>query len=204
MKIDIPVSLPLWIVSQVFGAVALVAVIIAFQKKKRVSTLLLIAFANGISAVMHGFLTNWAMAGFTLAVTTRALIYAWMESRRQGTEAHEEAVASGKRYKVMRNWKVLPVWFEYTVLVAMLLLNLVALVITDKIHWFDYVLLGGMFFATYGGWAKGVHWIRLANIVMSSLIIINAVMFANLLSIITESFVIAAILLFYVRKSLIK
>ena len=169
----------MWIVSQIIGVVALIVVIIAFQKKRRLSTLLLSALANGVSVVMHLLLTNWVMAGFAAAVSIRALVYAFIEPYRLANS--------------------LPRWLDYIVLVAMLAVNGIVFIFVREVFWFDYVLLGGTMFATFGGWRRGIHWIRFGNIVLSAFIIVNAIMFVNVLSIITESFIILAILAFYVR-----
>jgi len=65
--------------------------------------------------------------------------------------------------------------------------------------WFDWLFLAGNLFCTFGAWMKGPHLMRICNIQISILIIVNAVMFSNLMSIVIETFALTSITIFYIR-----
>jgi len=169
-----------WGLSQGLGVVILILVVFAFQAKRKIVTLSLISACLAISVISNSLLLNWvavALGGVTLL---RFLCFIWLEAR-------------GER---VQRWVSVSVLFFFLIACAV---SVVVLEIIGLGHWFNWVLLAGNLFSTYGGWAKGVHLVRISNIQISILIIINALMFNNFMSIIIEAFALASIAIFYWR-----
>ena len=173
---NLPVPIWQWILSQVFGLAALVLVVIGFQMKKKQRLLVFVAIANAMSVVMQALLTNYIMAGLAALVVVRLFVYAWLQE---------------KRDKV-------PLWLDISILVVFLLANVPVVIFTAE-WWFDWLFFGFVTFVTFGHWVKNHHVVRLSSIPTTIMILIAAVFYSNIMSVIIESFALISVMVFYAR-----
>jgi len=172
------VSTSNFIFSQAIGLIILGIVVYAFQTKDKSKTLWLLTGATVLGVVANILLLNWSIIIILAINIFRFPSFAILEK-------HEDK----KELRV-----VVLVFFLVVTAAAMAIVTVVA-----DLHWFNWILMVGTLLSIYGQWAKGVHLIRITNIVVSTLLIINAVMFMNIMGMLIETFVIISIIVFYVR-----
>ena len=177
---EINVGLWQWVTSQILGFIILIIVVIAFQVKRKTITLALISCAILIGLAMHALLENWIALALGIVTFVRFLTFLWLELREE------------KGRSVNPKLSLAILLFFCAALV-------IATILTHGGQWFSWVFLAGNIIATYGFWAKGPHLMRLSNIQISILIIINSIMFQNPMNVLIETFVLASIAIFYIR-----
>jgi len=164
-----------WITSQVFAFFALIAIIMAYQFKKRKWTLSSVMAFNGLMAISSAMLSNWLLVGiFTIGFF------------------RDGAFLLRERY--YPNSRVM----SHAVLYVFLIGSILVGVFTYR-WWFDVPLVFASMFVDYGSWSKGLHRIRISRLTWCSLVIVNHIRFYNVIGIGIEIFVIAAIAVFYIR-----
>lgn len=171
-----------WIVSQVFGLVGLVIIIIAFQMRVKTRTLLMFALFHTVSLGMHGFTGNWLMFSLAVASIARNLSFTYIEIRGE---------------KFPKKLSIAVVIFFVVINIPIAIWNWVNPAIDS--HWVDWVILGTILFNNFAVWLKGIHLMRLANISLSIVLVINGIMFYNGMMIVIELFVMSSIVVFYIR-----
>ena len=167
-----------WWVSQALGLVALVIVVAAFQMKGNVKLLIMLAISNVVGAGMQAFLGNWGMAAIAGLVVIRLFAYTWLNKRRERDLA--------------------PEWLDLSILFLFLWLNVLATIATAE-WWFDWIFLSAVTVATWGGWSRNTHMVRITSVPVTIMILAAAFMFTNYMSIVTEVLVLGSIAIFYWR-----
>jgi len=116
-----------------------------------------------------------AMAGL---VVIRLFVYAWLNRRRE-TGAITEQV-------------------DVSILFTFLILNVIATIITAE-WWFDWIFLSFATIATWGGWSRNTHMVRITSVPVAIMVLAAAFMFTNFMSIVTEFLALGSIAVFYYR-----
>ena len=167
-----------WWVSQVFGLIALVLVVVAFQMKGNIRLLVMLAIASLASVFMQAFLGNFIMAAMAGLVVVRLFVYAWLNKRRDAGNMTER--------------------LDVSILMIFLLLNVIATIVTAE-WWFDWIFLSVATVATWGGWSRNTHMVRITSVPVGIMVLAAAFMFTNYMSIVTEVLVLGSIAVFYWR-----
>ena len=171
--------LGLYILSQVFGVLALVSVFVAYQIHNKRITLLVILGCNIFMLASAAFLLDWIVVAMSVVGAIRCAVFYFVERYRE---------------KITKPWM-------YVILVSLWVMCCVAFYFTWA-TWFDFVVLATWLTFIYGTWVKGVHLIRITNVVYSTTLIIHYLLLVdkNYLLIITEISVITSIAIFYISK----
>ena len=167
-----------FIISQIIGLVILCLVVCAFQTKNKGKTLWILTMCTALGIVSNALLLNWIIVTVLAINIFRFSTFAILEKHGDKKELRLVAL----------------IFFWIITAAVSSLVTILA-----DLHWFNWILLAGNLFSIYGQWAKGLHLIRISNLFISSLLIINAAMFMNLMSIAIEIFVIISIIVFYVK-----
>lgn len=167
------ITLPIWIVSQIITVIALIMIIFAMQAKVKTKTLILTILFNFLMATATILLQNWILVGIFGVAVFRDLVFIWREKYFPNNQP-----------------------ISYTTLVLFLVISTVVSLFTAS-WWFDYLLMTCSLFVIFGSWAKGIHLIRISRFVLSSLAIVNHIMFFNITGVVVEVFSLLAITYFY-------
>ncbi|MCL2755749.1 MAG: YgjV family protein [Firmicutes bacterium] len=180
--LGVDVSPALWITSQAVTLVALAWIFYGFQSKTKGKTLVCTAICNVFLTIAFSLLQNWQAVGIFSFAVMRDLTYFW----------RERAYPNNKKLSV-----------------ATLLFFLIgaAIIAAFTIDWqagtvnliISLAWQLTAFFLIYGSWAKGCHLIRISRTSFGLLAIVNHVWFANYAAILTETVIIGAIVLFYIK-----
>jgi len=180
LGMTIEVELWQWIVSQVFAFLALVAVVICFQLKNKVHTLIWLGICNAFYMISVMFLANWIIAVIVAIAMLRSFVFAWIDSRKEPVNPKAS----------------LAVMFGF--MFALVLFTVFMMIYLDW-WWIDLLLLASSIFIIYGNWAKGIHILRISLLAYAALAIINHIFYLNAIAIIVEAVAILSIMIFYVR-----
>ena len=173
---NLPVPMWQYILSQVFGLFLLIFIVAAMQMKKKTWLLLLLAAGNVMAAIMQALLTNYIMAGMAALVVIRLIVYVWLQENR----------------------KSIPLWVDISILVVFLAANVPVAIFTAK-WWFDWVFFGFVTLVTFCQWLKNPHIVRISPIPITIMVLIAAVFYSNFMSLITETFALISVTIFYIR-----
>jgi len=176
---ELTVSLPLWIASQVAMAIALFFGLSCFQIKRKKYMLLVLGVSCIFEAICAALLLNWVIFGIACVATTRSFTFAFFEFRRA------------------RGLTVNPI-ISNTILALFMAAAIIAVGFTWT-WWFDWLMLGAALAIIVGNWNKGIHLIRLSCLVYDVLIIVNHVIFFNLVGILFSALMICSVIIFYIR-----
>ena len=177
------VNMPLWIVSQIFAALALAAIVYAMAiSKTKVKTMIAIVFYNVLMLVSTALLANWLFVGIYSVSIVRDSFFIWREKKFPDNKA-----------------------LAYATLVLFLIVSIVVSVFT--IDWglsspqlaLAIVIQIMALFIIYGAWAKGVHMIRISRFAFNVFSILNYFIFKNYVAILSSTFTLISIIVFYVR-----
>ena len=176
---ELTVSLPLWIVSQVFAFIALAIIVFGMQVKRKRNTMICLALGCSMIAVSVAFLMNWVVfAIMTVAVLRNTQVAIFEHLRDKGKQINKNV--------------------EYGFLALFVVAYVVPIIFT-WVWWVDWALLSVSLVILLAGTLKGIHLLRIASICYDGLMIVNHTVFFNVIGIITSSIVIGSILVFYVR-----
>ena len=176
--IELPVLLWMFILSQIFGAINILIAVIKFQYKDKSKTLKLSAVGNVFKSLNYAFLLNWSLAGLKVVSIFKNLFFA--------------KTSRGE----MKRWKSVLGF----VIFSLISITVVVVAWWFSRVWFEWVLLAVVLFANYGKWAKGIHVLRISQVIYRIAMIINSIwFFLNFTNIIKAVAVIISIMVFYVR-----
>ena len=173
------ITVPVWqySLSQVFGAVQVIIMIIAMQVKDKTKTLWLYALGNVFAIISNAFLLNFIVIGVKSVSLVKNPTFAWMEKKRD----------------------TLKTAVRVAILLFFCALATVIVIFIPRDSLFDWVIFGTLIFSYFGEWRKGIHLIRIGLAVYTVTLVINAVMFFNIAGIIANAIVLIAIAVFYIR-----
>jgi hypothetical protein len=167
----------LYILSQVFAALALCAVFVGFLCRKKAYLIFWVAMCNIFLTLSYACLFKWMPVAILAVATVRMFVFLALERRR------------GK----------VPTWLNIGCLAIFLVATLVATVLTWDM-WFEFVLMAGVMLYTYGVWSKGEHKVRIAGIIVSIIAIIYNVLVTNYTAIGVDFATLVSIVAFYGMK----
>ena len=176
---ELTVSLPLWIIAQGILFVAIVLQVYAFQVRNKKKTLILAGLFSACTAVSSALLLNWVVFSLMTAAAVRNFVFAYLEHRKT-------------------TGKVTPQWVLRLLLVFFFVAFTVPVVFTH-VWWLDWVLLAATLIIVYGTYANGIHIFRFGFVSFNSFLIVNHIVFFNIVGIIQSVLVISSIAVFYVR-----
>jgi len=176
---ELTVELPVWIISQIIGFIGVVLCVWSFQIKSKVKMLVLVGAANIFFGLAAGLLLNWVVFWLLLVAAIRSFAFSYLEQRRvRGKRTHKSVSLS------------LMIVFIFVLIVA---------VAFTWIWWLDWVLLAISIFIIYGNYAKGIHKLRIGLTTYESAVIINYVVFFNIVGVIQSILLLGAMVVFYIR-----
>jgi hypothetical protein len=159
--------------------VALVIAMWAMQVKNKTRTMLLIAVACVFNSVSVGLLLNWVVFSFLAITAVRMFIFAFLENKKSsGGEIGRGLYPSLMLFFVVATFVVNAFTFEW---------------------WFDWVMCTLSAGAIVGSYLKGIHKMRLTIMAYDTLVIVNHVVFFNVVGIIMQVLLVGSAVVFYVR-----
>lgn len=176
---QLTVPLPLWITSQVLAVFALICAMWAFQIKSKKLTLLMIAIACVFNSTSSAFINNWVVASMLAVSVIRCFIFAYLEHRKEKGKYVSEKLTF--------------------VLMLVFMLATCILVAFFWSWWFDFVLLAASLGTIYGNRAKGIHAMRITCLCYDTLVIVNHIVFFNIVGIIMQILIVSSSIVFYIR-----
>jgi len=176
----IEVAIWMFVLSQVFGLVNIAISFYKYQFKDKAKTLRLSAVGNIFKALNYAFLFNWSLAGLKLVSIGKNLIF---------------AKTSDPNSK-MKLWKSILVFVVFTLISA----ATVFLGWWFSRFWFEWVILAVVVLANFGKWKKGIHLLRVSQVLYRGVMIINSLFFfLNPTNLVKAVAVIVSIIIFYIR-----
>ena len=169
-----------WILSQVLSLCALVLLVLGIMTKRKSMTVGLMAASFLLMAAATILLENYIIAAISLVALVRNIAYLLTE-----------------KYQAK-----LPKWFSHFVLATFMVITAATLsliIVFLESWWLDWILLGLGLFIVYGTWAKGIHLIRLSNLSYTVVVIVNHLVFTNLVGVAMEIIFMVSIFAFYVK-----
>jgi len=177
---QIHVPMWMWWLSQAIGVVAIVLTFIAIQQKTKSRQLFVQSSINVIMLAANLLILNMSMVaiGVVLIVQNFSL-----------------ALINTKEDK-------LPNWFKVFAFIFFSTLYTAAMFSVwwfwnQHWSWFNYVLLAISIFMIYVKVFRNIHWMKWSIFANNWLLIVNAVMYANIMSVVKSFVKITSVLLFY-------
>ena len=173
----IPVDLHWYIISQIFGVVALACFFVAMQVKNKSKLLVIMAIGSFFGAVMYLFLEMYFLASLWFIGVFRSLAFAWVDKNREK----------------------LPKYVSVGVLVFFVAALVTATAFTWE-SWISWAILGFSLITVVLKWVEGyMHLMRGGIVVKAVLSIIVNAFKLNVTGIIIEVNYIISISVFYIR-----
>jgi len=175
---ELPVVLWMFIVSQIFGFIAVGLVIYRYQFKNKQKTLKIAAVGHTVKIFNYVFIMNWSLAGLKMVSVVKTLMFA--------------KTSKGS----MKLWKSLSILIGF----SMVSVVVVFFVWWSNRIWFEWVVLSGTLLTNFGKWAKGIHIMRITSIISKIIMLVNSLFFfLNFADTVTAVFVLGSIAVFYIR-----
>jgi len=176
----IEVALWMFVVSQIFGLVNIGISFYKYQFKNKAKTLRLSAVGNIFKALNYAFLLNWSLAGLKVVSIAKNLMF---------------AKTSDPNSK-MKRWKSILIFVVFTLISA----ATVFIGWWFSRLWFEWIILAVVVLANFGKWKKGIHLLRISQVIYRAAMIINSIFFfLNPTNLIKAVAVIVSIIIFYIR-----
>jgi len=176
---NITVPLEIWITSQVFALACVVFTVVAYQVKRKATTLLVWGIGFAFMGVALALLQSWTPFALVACGVVRNLIFWRIELRRE----------QGKEIKRQ---------YTLAIILTFMMISVIAVVFTWEI-WVDWVLLGCSLFISLGNWVQNIHLFRIANAFYDCFVVITYVATVNIIGIAHSVILVGAVVVFYVR-----
>jgi hypothetical protein len=176
---ELTVALPFWIVSQVFSFAAIVLVMVSYQIKHKPKMLAVIGGANLTIALSAALLLNWVVVILMMSAGVRNFVFAYLGNR----DSKGQKTATWIPFVLMIVFMisiVVPTWFTWD-------------------WWLDWILVLTSLFIIYGAYAKGIHKIRIAFLGYYAFVIVNFILFLDVIGIVRSALGLGSVIVFYVR-----
>lgn len=167
----------MYIASQIFAVVALICVFISFQWKKKSTLLVWSALTNVCLAISYLLLLDWIGFALLTVATVRCICFFFLRK--------EES-------------KV-PQWISICCLFLFLIAHCISTALLWS-EWYDFVLLAGIIFLTFGLWTKGGNLVRIATLTYASLMIVHNIAVHNWMALMVDIVTIISIFIYYIRN----
>jgi len=186
-EIYLHVPLWQWIVSQVFIAVLIVVNFIGWQEKDNNKLLWWQVVFNLIAATANTFLFNWIAVAVGTVGALRQLSFIWVNKRKK------KALGDQVAEKQAHNLSII-------ILVVFSIINVTTLYLAME-NAYGYVIIATRLIVNWAMWTGDLHKNKIVTgIIWSSVMIVNAAMFLNIVGVVQYSMIIASIVIFYIRR----
>ncbi|MDR1138724.1 MAG: YgjV family protein [Clostridiales bacterium] len=170
------IILAMFVLSQVFVALAIVCILIAYQQHNKYILLTWMIGGNIFQAVAL-FVVGGSVGGWMAIVgAIRSVVFALLDYRKISCRS----------------------WISLSCLVIFMCASVLATVLTYKMSYEIFLLFCVLVFAL-GNWFRGVHYIRIATVLFAIGYIGYAIILNNWLDILLRVVYIASVVVFYVR-----
>ena len=176
---EINVPLAQWIISQAIMVLAIIACMIAFNIKRKTTTLLLVGVSVTLQTISVALLLNWVLFALIMVAAVRVFVFAFFEYRKEHSKEIKQWVTIAFMIIFMVS-SVIPVLFLWS-------------------WWLDWLLLAAALVLIVGYWAKGIHLMRISSCIYESLTIVNHAVYFNVFGIVLSSLMLISIAVFYGR-----
>jgi len=170
---------PHWITSQIIAFIAVLLGMYSLLRKRKTETLLYGAFVPLFLALSVLLLDNWVVFYILLLAGVRNFLFSWFALREeQGRPINPK--------------------ITFLAMLSFMAATIVAVAFTWE-WWFDWLLLASSLFIIYGGWAKGIHKMRIGFFSYDSLVIVNFIVYLNVIGILMSVLLLGSTVVFYIR-----
>jgi hypothetical protein len=178
---DLHVPLWIWIVSQIIGFIGLALIVAAFQQRCKIKSLKLLTANNFALIAGNALLLNWIQVARPFVTIFANATF--IQIQRKGGEA-------SNRFKI----------WSFVIFGVLYVLSFVLIWALVSFHWFDLFLLGGLLLFNFGKIAKNVHAIHITGAIFQVAMMINALMFSNIIGAISGLIILSSIAVFYFKR----
>lgn len=166
----------LYILSQIFGGIALILALLVYVQKDRKKLLIFGTITNATLTISFLFLQSWIAAALFGLASLRMLTFYFMDKK---------------------NTRL---GISIAILVAFLLANVVSTLFTWT-WWYDFLLMAAACAFTFGVWMKGEHLVRINNLIYASLLVYHNIIIANWMGLAVSICLIISVVIFYMQKA---
>ena len=185
-KIDLHIPLWVWIVSQVIGLCTLTLFVIAYQQKKKSKQLGIMCGGNLSEIIAAILLLNWVSVGIEVVALFKNGAFSIIQRDRKRVN---RALMLG-----------LLLFFCACNITIMILLFLFIV----PWFWFNWVLLAAILFANYAKYSKSIHTLKIAGVLVNVCLIVNKIVFLDVMGLVRHCFIIGSVTVFYIRAGIEK
>ena len=168
-------DLPIIILSQTFGILALIIYFITNQQKSKKSYLLLMELGGVFNIIMLAMLQMWLLALFSIISFVRNIAF-YLKDARKDT------------ISLSVNILLLIIFWAATVIIT---------IFTAEI-WFEWIAMAIFMLHIFGLWYKGIHWAKLSDMIYCICLVILNVFVLNIMGIIIAANTIVSVVIFYI------
>ncbi|MCL2228476.1 MAG: YgjV family protein [Firmicutes bacterium] len=166
----------MWLASQIVAGIALVIISYGFLRREKTKTLFWLGIGFLVYVISAGLLLNWVGVAVVSIMAMQNFVYAYFEKR-----------------NIPYNTKL-----SFFTMLFFIAINIIAIYFTIE-WWFDWVIMTASIILVIATWAKGIHAIRFAEVLFTSAMTVNHVIFFNIVAILIEQIILISIIVFYFR-----
>jgi len=186
-EIYLHVPLWQWVVSQALIAVLIVVNFIGWQQKDNTKLLWYQVVFNLIAATANTFLFNWVAVAVGTVGALRQLAFIWVNRRKKAAVGDEIAEKHAYNLSIL-------------ILVVFSIINVTTLYLAME-NAYGYVIIATRLLVNWAMWTGDLHKNKIVTgVIWSSVMIVNAAMFLNIVGIVQYSMIITSIAIFYIRR----
>ena len=177
----------IWIVSQAVGLAAIVLMFIALQQKTKSRQLAWSLAFNTLLLIANLLLRNYVVVGSLAVMLINNCVFVLIARNQDGISKRK-----------------IPDWFRWAAFSFFSTLNIVVTVLLwhfdfAAYHWFYWLIIVTVTAINLGKAVRGVHFLKITLFSAQIIFAINAIMFWNLMGVITSAVVSVSIIFFYVK-----
>jgi len=170
------VSIPWFVISQVFGVMILIVIFITFQQKNKERLLLWSIFMMVLFFLMWAALDQWTIAAISGVGAVRNVAFYWLKK-------NQDRVSRGMSIAI------LVVFIAFTVTVGFL----------TRSEWFDLVIIISSSFFVIALWQNNPHILRFIGFINGGIFLAVNILLLNIMGMLIELSFITSIIVFYIR-----
>jgi len=186
-KVEAGLTNPLWWISQVFAAVALVCFLWGWSIKNKIKMMILIGIASTALAISASFLTNFSLGLLFGLAAVRNFVFAYLDIK----------VKKGKVVKKSTQYSWAVTFAVLTIAVTILFLTVWKQYI--YFWWLETFICVTLLGLIVGNILTGTNLMRISFMANRALNIVNHILFANLISVIIAALAIGSNVVYYIR-----
>ena len=185
---EIDVSDPIWIISQVFAFMSLIVMFWSFQIKDKLKMMLLLGLGTTFLSISAAFLGNWTLTVLFMLASVRNYVFCYFEWR-------------DLKERPVRKW----LWYFFAgVFISATIASTVILVHILKVEvsyvWVEWMICVTLIGLIIGNVIAGTDLMRISFVANRTFNIINHVHFGNAIAVIIACLTISSNIIFYIRQ----